>query len=75
MDMRSLSDVKALRLLFNRCSSESNSLGEVTFGKALSIGEGNGEPLQYSCLDNCMDRGDGGATVRGTAESRTQLSD
>ena len=32
-------------------------------------GEGNGSPLQYSCLENSMDRGDWWATVRGAAKS------
>ena len=36
-------------------------------------GEGNGHPLQYSCLENPMDRGVWWAAVRG--ESRTRLSD
>ena len=36
-------------------------------------GEGNGNPLQYSCLDNPMDRGPWWATVHGIAESRTWL--
>ena len=38
-------------------------------------GEGNGSPLQYSCLDNSMDRGVWQATVYGVTESWTQLSD
>ena len=38
-------------------------------------GEGNGTPLQYSCLENPMDGGAWKATVHGVAESRTQLSD
>ena len=38
-------------------------------------GEGNGNPLQYSCLENPMDRGAWWATVRGVAKSWTQLSD
>ena len=38
-------------------------------------GEGNGTPLQYSCLENPMDGGAWWATVHGVAESRTQLSD
>ena len=36
-----------------------------------SPGEGNGKPLQYSCLDNLMDRGAWWATVHGVAESQT----
>ena len=37
-------------------------------------GEGNGNPLQYSCLENPMDRGAWWATVLGVAKSRTRLS-
>ena len=37
-------------------------------------GEGNGNPLQYSCLENPMDGGIWWATVHGVAKSRTQLS-
>ena len=36
-----------------------------------SPGEGNGNPLQYSCLENPMDRGAWWATVLGVAKSRT----
>ena len=38
-------------------------------------GEGNGTPLQYSCLENPMDGGAWRATVHGVAKSRTGLSD
>ena len=38
-------------------------------------GEGNGNPLQYSCLENPMDEGARGAAVHEVAESRTLLSD
>ena len=38
-------------------------------------GEGNGTPLQYSCLENPMDGGAWWATVHGIAESWTRLSD
>ena len=38
-------------------------------------GEGNGTPLQYSCLDNPMDRGAWKAAVHGVPEGQTQLSD
>ena len=37
-------------------------------GSGRSPGEGNGDPLQYSCLGNHMDRGDHWATVHGAAE-------
>ena len=36
-----------------------------------SPGEGNGNPLQYSCLENPMDRGAWQATVHGVTESDT----
>ena len=36
--------------------------------------EGNGNPLQYSCLENSMDREAWWATVRGFAKSQTRLS-
>ena len=38
-------------------------------------GEGNGNPLQYSCLENSKDRGAWWAAVHGVAKSWTQLSD
>ena len=40
-----------------------------------SPGEGNGNPVQYSCLENSMDRGAWWATVHGIAKSHTRLSD
>ena len=43
-------------------------------GSGRSLGEGNGNPLQYSCLENPMDRGAWWATVHGVAKSRTRLS-
>ena len=36
-----------------------------------SPGEGNGNPIQYSCLENSMDRGAWQATAHGVAESDT----
>ena len=36
-------------------------------------GEGNGNPLQYSCLENPTDRGTWRDTVHGISKSRTQL--
>ena len=40
-----------------------------------SSGEGNGNPLQYSCLENPMDRGAWQATVHETSKNQTRLSD
>ena len=39
------------------------------------LGEGNGTPLQYSCLENAKDRGAWCAAVHGVATSWTRLSD
>ena len=44
-------------------------------GSGRSPGEGNGNPLQYSCLENPMDRGGWPAAVHGVAKSPIQLSD
>ena len=44
-------------------------------GSGRTHGEGNGNPLQYPCLENPMERGAWWATVHGVAESRTRLSD
>src|SRR5574337_1820165 len=44
-------------------------------GLGRSPGEGNDNPLQYSCLENPMDRGAWWAVVRGVAKSWTGLRD
>ena len=44
-------------------------------GSGISPGEGNGNPLQYSCLENPMDGGAWWATVHGISKSWTRLSD
>ena len=43
-------------------------------GSGRSPGEGNGNQLQYSCLENRMDRGAKQTTVHGVAKSQTQVS-
>ena len=43
-------------------------------GSGRSPGEGNGNPLQYSCLENPMEGGAWWATIHGVAESWTRLS-
>ena len=53
---------------------ESDTTGRLHFHFSLScIGEGNGNPLQYSCLENPRDRGAWWAVVYGVAQSRTRL--
>ena len=52
----------------------SGDLGSI-LGSGRSSGEENGYPLQYSCLENSMDRGAWQATVHGIANSWTQLND
>ena len=61
------SEVKA-----SACSvGDSGSIPEL----GRSPGEGNGNPLQYSCLENPMDGGAWWATVQEVAKSWTRLSD
>ena len=53
---------------------ESDMTERLHFHFSLScIGEGNGNPLQYSCLENPRDRGAWWAAVYGVAQSRTRL--
>ena len=54
------------------CNAE--DLGSI-LGLGRSLGKGNGNLLQYSCLENPMDGGAWQATVHGLAKSWTQLSD
>ena len=61
------SEVKA-----SACNEE--DLGSIP-GSGRSPGEGNGNLLQYSCLENPMDGGAWWATVHGVAKSWTRLSD
>ena len=44
-------------------------------GSGRFSGEGNGNPLQYSCMENPMDGGAWQSKIHGVAKSRTQLSD
>ena len=54
-------------------ASNVGDLGSIP-GWGRSPGEGNGNPLQYSCLENPMDREAWQATVHGVAKSWTRLS-
>ena len=44
-------------------------------GSERSCREGNDNPLQYSCLKNCIDRGAWQVTVLGVAKNQTRVSD
>ena len=55
-------------------SGATGDLGSI-LGLGRSPEEGNGNPVQYSCLENPMDTGAWRATVHGVKESQTQLSD
>ena len=55
-------------------AGDTRDMGSIP-GSGRSPGEGNGNLLQYSCLENPMDRGAWWATVHGVAKSWTQLSE
>ena len=56
------------------CSAgDTGDMGSIP-GLGRSSGEGNGNPLQYSCLGNSMDRGAWWATVSGMMDTTEQLS-
>ena len=55
-----------------RSAGDTGDVGSLP-GLGRSFGEGNGNPLQYSCLENPMDRGAWWVTVYGVTKSRMQL--
>ena len=56
------------------CRCESDTIKQLLFHFSLScIGEGNGNPLQYSCLENPRDAGAWWAAINGVAQSQTRL--
>ena len=59
-----------------RCKESASNAGDLGSvpGLGRSPEEGNGNPLQYSCLENSTDRETWWATFHGVAKSRTQLS-
>ena len=70
--------------VFHRTSLEAQTVKRLAYnvgglgsipGSGRSSGEGNGDPLQYSCLENPMDRRAWWATVHGVTKSRTELND
>ena len=52
--------------------ADTGDMGSIP-GSGRSLGKGNGNPLQYSCLENPIDRGAWRAVVDGIPKSQTQL--
>ena len=52
-------------------AGDARDMGSIT-GSGRSPAGGNGNPLQYTCLENSMDRGAWWATVKGATESQTR---
>ena len=61
-------------LCFYLSEVEKKEYKSLLYMSIIYIGEGNGTPLQYSCLENPMDGGAQEAAVHGVTESRTRLS-
>ena len=70
-----------MKVAFSLCGSDGKAstynAGDLSSipGSGRSPGEGNGNPLQYSCLENPTDGGALWATVHWVADSQTRLSD
>ena len=60
-------------LVTKNLPANAGDLGSIP-GSGSSPGEGNDNPLQYSCLENPVDRGGWWAAVHGVAQSRTRLT-
>ena len=65
--------IASLAAEFKASACNAGDLGSIP-GSGRSPGEGNGNPLQYSCLENPMDRGAWGGYSPRVAKSRTRLS-
>ena len=63
-----------LALVVNNPPVKAGGVGLIS-GLGKSPGGGHGNPLQYSCLENPMDRGPWWATVHGVTKNQTQLND
>ena len=70
-----LSSLESLHVFFSYHVKQRSYLQHLIIYTKLKFGEGNGTPLQYSCLENPMDRGARWAAVHGVAKSRTRLID
>ena len=68
-----LQGIFLLPVLFLAVSMHVRDVGLIP-GSGRSPGEGNGNPLQYSCLENSTDRGAWQAEVHGVTKSQTQMN-
>ena len=75
--LRGAVSIKGASLVAQRVKNPPANTGDpgLIHGLERSPGEGNGNPFQYSCLENYIDEGAWWATVHGVAKSQTQLSD
>ena len=71
LNLTNLIEIGGSEVKMSACNA--GDLGSIP-GSGRSPGEGNGHPLQYSCLENPMDGGAWWPTVHGVAKSRTRLT-
>ena len=69
-------DIERISLVAQKAKASAYNAGDLGLipGSGRFPGEGNGNPLRYSCLENPMDRGAWWAIVHGVAKSWTRLS-
>ena len=63
----------SMKLIHARGATQDGQVMVETSDRIWSTGEGNGKPLQYSCLENPRDRGACWAAIYGVAQSQTRL--
>ena len=66
---------RSIEIVTRLCFLNDDGLSSKYYSVRKTIREGNGTPLQCSCLENPMDGGAWWAAVHGVAQSRTRLSD
>ena len=72
--MRHLETIRFSGKVYTCSAGAAGDMGSIP-GLGRLPGGGNGNPLQYFCLENPMDRGAWQATVHGATKSQTKLSD
>ena len=74
--MQPVKGASHVMLVVRNLPADAGDIGDLGLipGSGRSPGGGHGNPLQYSCLENPVDRGAWWATVHGVAQSQTRLS-